>query len=177
VLAIKYKCALWIDAWMSYVQWRNSCTLLLFNNLSFSCSYWFGYFTQLYPVDLILSIFSIYLHFFCCLIDSLLIHLGDFLISLQFLISLFTVFIWRSSWILQLSIYHDAFRIYRALFDWKRYFNFGIWGLILIGFVIFSGSPRVLLIYFFRILHFVTFHVVWTSFLMCCKIARFFFIT
>jgi hypothetical protein len=35
-----------------------------------------GYFTRMCPVDLILSILSICLHFPCCLTDSLLMHLS-----------------------------------------------------------------------------------------------------
>jgi hypothetical protein len=47
------------------------------------------YFTQIYPVHLILSIFSFYLRFHCCLIDSVLIYLSNFLICLSTFYSTF----------------------------------------------------------------------------------------
>jgi hypothetical protein len=113
---------------VSYAHLRNS-------SKSFYCSliYHFhhfhtltSYFTQICPVDLIQSIFSICLHFHRYLIGSLLMHLSNFVIflnifSLQFFISLFTVFIWRSSWILELFIYQGAFSITFKVFDWKRW--------------------------------------------------------
>jgi hypothetical protein len=48
-----------------------------------------SYITQIWPVDLILSICSIYLHVHCCQIDSVLMHWGDFIIGLSIFHSTF----------------------------------------------------------------------------------------
>jgi hypothetical protein len=53
------------------------------------CHALIGYFTQICPVDVILNIFSICLQFHCYLIDSLLMYLGEFLISLNIFRSTF----------------------------------------------------------------------------------------
>jgi hypothetical protein len=53
-------------------------TLVLFHSsLIYHFILFISYITQIFTVDLILSIFSVYLHFHCCQADSLLMHWGE----------------------------------------------------------------------------------------------------
>jgi hypothetical protein len=66
---------------MSYVQWRNSYTFILFTYVSFHFLYW-G-FTQVCLVELGRCIFSVCMQFRYCLVGSLLVHLCSFIIFLS----------------------------------------------------------------------------------------------
>lgn len=86
------------------------------------------------PVDFILSIFSIYLHFHCSLTDSLLMRLSDFLICLSTFHSTFLFHFplcsfgdLHGSWS---CLYAKVYTVETERFwsETLKHFNLGIWG-------------------------------------------------
>jgi hypothetical protein len=111
-------------SWMSYAQWRKSYTCFFFH-LGIMLRLVLGLYSGLSGRVMAMYLFSL------CVVSllssrfpaSALVWLYDFLkyLVFHFFISVSTVFICRSSWILWLFMYQGAFRMDRRDFDWKRW--------------------------------------------------------
>lgn len=99
-LCNKCVCALWIEAWVSCAQWRNSCTIVLLTYVSFSCSYHLLYvhLPGTFNTEQLLNLFTFSLmsNWFAARATELPSDLLQY-VSLYSLISPFTVSIWTSS--------------------------------------------------------------------------------
>jgi hypothetical protein len=114
-------CSISTCLWMSYALWHNSYTPFFFVHLDFILILVLGFYSGLSDRVRMVYLFSL------CVVsllsgrftDSALVWFYNFLkyLVFHFFISLSSVFICRSSWILWLFMYQGAFRMDRRVLD------------------------------------------------------------